>query len=49
MRVTKVQSHYIEAEDEQSEMLIARHCEAIERFGLPLARGATVDQLRMTN
>lgn len=30
----------IEAEDEQSEMLIAKHCEAIERFGMPEARKA---------
>lgn len=30
----------IEAEDEQSEALIARHCEAIERYGMPEARRA---------
>jgi len=30
----------IEADDEQSEMLIAKHSEAIERFGLPVARKA---------
>lgn len=30
----------IEAEDEQSEMLVRKHCEAIARYGLPVARQA---------